>query len=148
MKASRVYLAERIAAIEAFREDGARQHLAAARHACADADADVASTKQVLLEVEAARAEALAVRQDIARYLTWGELAGEASRLHDEACRHATSMHAEADERAGAWAAAKARADATGDRAERMAREASATVESLQGAERLELWLAGRGRKA
>jgi hypothetical protein len=148
MKASRVRLAERIAAVEAFREEGERQRLATARNASMKAESAAATAKQAWLDAETARAEALAVRRDVAQYLTWTEVAGELRERHEDARLHAEAMRAEADDRSTVWATAKARADATEDRAARMAREAFAMIESLQGAERLELWLNARGHKS
>jgi hypothetical protein len=148
MKPSRVRLAVRVAAIEAFREEGERQRLAIARRAASDADAATECAERTLLEVETARAEALTVRQDVARYLMWGDLAVQAGRQHERAAYAAKLANADADERSAAWAAVKARADATDDRAIRMERAEMDDVETRQAADRMDLWMNRRRRPA
>lgn len=148
MKPARVRLAARIAAIEAFREESERQRLAIARRAASDAAAAAEHAERALLEVERARVEALTVRQDVARYLMWGDLAIRACRQHEQAAHAARVANAGADERSSAWAVIKARADATDDRAIRMERAEVDDVEARQAADRMDLWMNRRGRPA
>lgn len=148
MKASRVKLAARMAAIEAFREERERQQLAAARRVATEAADSVVAAEQVLHDIQTERLDALAVRNDVGRYLMWGDLAEQAARVHDRATDASVVAEAAAAVRSDAWATAKVRADATDDRAMRIARDEFSTVESVQQADRMDLWLSRRGHKA
>lgn len=141
MKTARVRLAARIAAVESFREESERQRLAVARHAAQEAAVDCQVAEFAWCDVASTRADALGVRHDLARYLTWGDLAVEASRIHEQAARQAELAHDHADECASAWAAVKVRADATDERAMKIARAATHDDLERQHAERMDLWL-------
>lgn len=148
MKPARVRLAARIAAIEAFREESERQRLAVARHAATAADAAAARAEQTWLEVEATRSAAIFEHGDVSRYLILGGFASRAVLLHDDATHEAAEAHAAAEAQSGTWAVAKARSDATSDRATRRAVDEMAHTEKREEAERMELWLARRSRSA
>jgi hypothetical protein len=148
MRSARVRLAARIAAIEAFREDRQRQQLAVARHASASAEAELTSAELTWRELEEKRTLALAVHQDLARYVLWGDLSAHACDVHALASAIAAKAEEAATDASLRWADARVRADATDDRAARVDRDDMSAVEVRVFADAMDLWLSRTRRNA
>jgi len=147
MRSSRVRLAARIAAIEAFREERQRQQLAVARHASASASAALTTVELAWRELEEKRAVALAVDHDLARYVLWGDLSTHACEVHAQASTDASKAEEVAVEASLRWVDARVRADATDDRAERVDRDDASVVEARVFADAIDLWLSRSRRQ-
>ena len=91
------------------------------------------------------RVAALVTHGDLARYLVWGDLAIQASELHEHAVEQLLAAEKVSDTTAKAWAESKARAEATEERAQRIARLELSHIEARESADGMDLWLSRTG---
>jgi hypothetical protein len=145
MKSPRLRLSARMAALEAFREERLRQHLAVAHQ-----DAAAARERQTVAEqdrngIEHHRSTLLdAHHADMGRYALYGELAFAAEQRVGQAAVAAVQSEQKVDQTSQAWKEGQARNESMHERAERLMREAIHVDRQKQHADSMDLWLGRR----
>jgi len=135
----------RLAALERFREERARQQLATA-HADAQAAREIKERDEATLETfERARESALHhPAADMARYALYADAAMAAetvlARSTDTLAQSETALRQASED----WTLARARRDMAGERATEAREQAEQAVEAKVAADLMDLWL-GRG---